>query len=168
MHKIITQKTTIKHSPSDNFEKGHLFENFIVTLFNKNKYRLTVWRSDKKASNGVFPESNSYPDLEFRTIGRGSYSFAVECKWRAGFYNGQIFWATTEQQFTYSKYSRENRIPVFVAIGVGGTPDNPEKLFVTPLQNFKNFENVYENELIPYSRIPKKELTYNENQVTLF
>lgn len=168
MQKIIIKSSSNRPSKSDNLEKGHLFENFIVTLFNKNKYRLVVWRSDKRASNGVYPESNSYPDLEFRTAGRGSYRFAVECKWRAGFYNGQLFWANTEQQFMYQKYSSENNIPVFVAIGVGGSPDNPEKLFVTPLQNFKNFEHVYENELIPYSRVPRKELNFNEIQITLF
>lgn len=168
MYTINTKSSVTKPAQKENLEKGHQFEDFVVTLFNKNKYRLLVWRSDKRASNGVYPESNSYPDLEFRTNGRGSYRFAIECKWRANFFKGQVFWATLEQQKAYRDFERENNIPVFVAIGIGGAPDKPEKLYVTPLQCFKPFVKVYESELIPYSRAPKKELNFNKNQLTLF
>jgi hypothetical protein len=49
-----------------------------------------VWRSDKY-SNGRYAESNRYPDLELKQVNlHQEMDFAVECKWRKQFYNGQL------------------------------------------------------------------------------
>jgi hypothetical protein len=56
-------------------------------------------------------------------------------QWRNQFREGGIDWAKPFQIQTYINYQAQNRIPVFIAIGIGGRPKKPEKLFVTPLCN---------------------------------
>jgi len=151
----------------DSFEKGHLFEDYIVTLFNQRKFRLLEWRSDKTASNGVYPESCTYPDLEFAFLGRRKHKFAVECKWREKFSGRKIKWAYSKQIDNYLNYQRERNIQVFIAIGIGGEPSNPEKLFITPLDHISMYTEVFESHLIRYKRNPKQRFDDSE-QLSLF
>jgi len=163
---IIQPVAKINNAP-DNFAIGHAFEDYVVTLFNKRRFRLLEWRSDKKATNGVFPLSNSLPDLEFDTTGRKKYRFAIECKWRKNFYYGGIDWANGEQIFKYQEYQNQNRIQVYVAIGIGGVSSNPEKLFITPLDHICMYTRVFESHLFPYKKNTKQEYEYAE-QLDLF
>src|SRR6187399_3147752 len=93
---IITQAPKQSNEP-DSFEKGFLFEDYIVTLFNKRKFRLIEWRSDKMASNGVLALSCSWPDLVFASFGKKKNSFAIECKWRKNFFEGGLDWADSQK-----------------------------------------------------------------------
>ena len=162
---IATTQQVYQH---DSFEKGHAFENYIVTLFNVQKFQLLEWRSDKRASNGAFPLSSSNPDLEFAYLGRRKHRFAVECKWREKFIDGKIRWASDYKICLYEDYQNQKRIPVFIAIGIGGRPDKPEKLFVTPLHNISNYTEVYESHLIPYLRKRRNNFFYDTIQLQLF
>lgn len=122
-------------------EKGDAFENYVVSKFDRKFFRLKDMRSDK-GSNGFYPESNKYPDLvlEYKP---STFSFAVECKWRADWWkrgDGEesIDWAGGDKKIqNYNEYAEKNNIPVFVVIGLGGEPDKPEKLFVAPLNALK-------------------------------
>jgi hypothetical protein len=154
-------------SQVDYYATGHLFEDFIVTLFNKRSFRLLEWRSDKKASNGAFPLSCTYPDLEFHSLGRYRRRFAIECKWRKKYYRGGIEWATKEQISIYLNYQKECNIPVFVAIGIGGTPKNPERLFITPLDHVSMYTRLYESHLTPFKRSPEQHFD-DTSQLELF
>jgi hypothetical protein len=167
MNTITAQRATAQAKQPDSFEKGHAFENFIVTLFNKKKFHLLDWRSDKTALNGVFPLSSSHPDLEFACTGRKGHRFAVECKWRKEFKDGRIHWASGYQIGNYEGFQNQNRIPVLVAIGIGGEPSNPEKLFVTPLDHICKYPEVYESHLIPYKRNPEQSID-DTGQLKLF
>jgi hypothetical protein len=148
--------------------KGHEFEDYIITLFNERKFKLLEWRSDKTASNGVYPESCTYPDLEFAFQGKQKHRFAVECKWREEFKEGKIKWSYQQQIETYLNYQKERNIPVFIAIGVGGFPNSPEKLFVTPLHDIKDKTRVSESDLLNYGRNPRHRFFYNTFQLKLF
>ena len=101
-------------------------------------------------------------------FGRGKYRFAIECKWRKKFNNGKITWASNRQICSYEDFENQERIPVFVAIGIGGEPDNHVKLFITPLRNICNSGEVYEQNLIPYSRKPTHKFYYDTIQLKLF
>ena len=136
----------------DSFEKGLMFEDYIVTLFNRRKFRLIEWRSDKEATNGVRPLSCSWPDLVFASIGRKKLYFAVECKWRKQFFEGGTDWADRSKIDAYLEYQREWNMRVYVAIGVGGLPSNPQQLFITPLDHISSFPFVYRSRLIPFKR----------------
>ena len=157
-----------KEEEISGFDKGHLFEDFIVTLFNRKKFSLLEWRSDKRASNGVYPLSCSFPDLEF-IYSRGKYKhhFAVECKWRKQFFHGKIAWADKRQIEIYNGFQYQNAISVYVAIGVGGTPANPQELFISPLDHIKMYPEVFKSHLIPYAMDPLQKFETSE-QLPLF
>lgn len=167
MQTVLTEPNS-KNDNVSNFEKGRVFEDFIVTLFNRRKFRLLEWRSDKKATNGAYPESCSYPDLEFR-YSRGRYQerFAVECKWRKNFFDNKLKWASEKQINTYCDYQSQNAITVYVAIGIGGTPSNPGLLFITPLNHIKMYPTVFRSHLIPYQKNPLQRFEDNR-QLQLF
>jgi hypothetical protein len=128
-------------------QKGEMFEHYVVHKFDPRYFKLRAMRSEKVA-DGVYPESNSYPDvtLEYKPA---KQSFAVECKWRQAWQarsnqNQFINWAggTTKLQGlqkmkNYYHYATTYNLPVFVVIGIGGSPDLPEELYVVPLQSLK-------------------------------
>lgn len=130
--------------------KGHAFEEFIATKVSKNRgYKLKEWRGDKYA-NGIYAESNLYPDLEFEyTTGINEYRFAIECKWRSNYYEGRLELFKESQLKNYWRYSAERRIKVFVAIGVGTENNQPRELYVIPLSKIHNIF-IYKSELSNY------------------
>jgi hypothetical protein len=153
----------------DNYEKGRLFEGSIKRLFNERNFRLDKWHESRRIVDHYIPVSFTYPDLELVFfIGRKQYRFAVECKWRQTFWNGKIDWAEPHQIDAYEYFQRQQRIPVFIAIGIGGSPSRPEKLFVTPLSHISHTTEVYESDLILYKRKPQHRLFYDAIQPKLF
>ena len=163
-----TEKIQYKTQQELQKDKGYQFEQFIVGLFNKEWFQVVEWRSDKRAHNGMFAENSKYPDMEveFRQD-FDRYAFAVECKWRKSFYNGEVRWAEPYQIDNYWDFQEERDIPVFVAIGIGGTPDNPEQLYVAPLAAVANYPNLFEGYLQKFRRYPKSKFFYNTEEITL-
>ena len=123
-------KTVKAHQVSEN--KGHDFENYVVERFNP-PFNLLEWRGDKY-HEGHYAKSNMLPDLEvvletkYRKI-----IFAVECKWRSEFYNGNVEWCKDYQLKNYRDYEHERNNPVFVLLGIGGEPCNPTRVYIIPL-----------------------------------
>jgi hypothetical protein len=152
-------------------KKGDDFENYIVTLFNPKaeRFLLKEWRSDKIADNGIYALSSHNPDLEFQYIdGYRSHSFAVECKWRSKFQHREIDWAKPYQIQNYISYQEKNKIPVFIAIGVGGKPSQPEQLFVAPLNEISMYPTLFESYLKKFKRSPAHSFYYNPQQRMLY
>lgn len=130
---IENQVTEIPNQEDASEKKGLEFTKAIIAKFDKKYFKLKEWRGDKY-EDGVYPEANKYPDLEFEFALRESKSlFAVECKWRRNYYKNGIEWAKEYQFKNYKKFRTEKNIPVFVAIGVGGTPEKPEDVYIVPL-----------------------------------
>lgn len=167
MNRTITHPVAKESQGVDSYEKGKIFEDYIVTLFNQKKFRLLEWRSDKKATNGVIPVRSLYPDLEFLYLGKKSFHFAIECKWRKQFYEGLVHWADNYKIDNYRNFQYQQNITVLIAIGIGGSPSSPEKLFVTPLNHICMYTNVFESHLMPYKRNPKNKIDDTE-QLKLF
>jgi hypothetical protein len=152
-------------------KKGDDFENYIVTLFNPKaeRFLLKEWRSDKIADNGIYALSSHNPDLEFQySDGSRSYPFAVECKWRSKFMHREIDWAKPYQIQNYISYQEKNKIPVFIAIGVGGKPSQPEQLFVAPLNEICMYPTLFESYLKKFKRSPTHSFYYNPQQKMLY
>ena len=125
----------------ESYEKGVAFEEFIVSRFSKKYFSLKEWRGDK-SSNGVYAQSNTYPDMEYTFKLHGeTYNFAVECKWRAKYNKeNKVEWSYEEQLARYRQFAKDKNIPVFIVIGIGGTPSDPANVFVVPLASIKNVE----------------------------
>lgn len=154
-------KSFEKASQNNYHDIGVDFEKYVVSLFNKDYFRIKNWTGDKIADNGNYAESNKNPDIEFYfQYDSRKYPFAVECKWRQRFVNGEITWAKNYQIDNYNYYSRHNHIPVFVCIGVGGTPKEPDRMFIVPLKEAV-YTNLWETSLRKYERNPKHRFSYN-------
>ncbi|MEW5947835.1 MAG: hypothetical protein AB1711_00270 [Thermodesulfobacteriota bacterium] len=101
--------------------------------FNPKYHKVKEWRGDKFA-NGIYAESTKYPDIEIEICLKDTKKiFAVECKWRSSYFKNGIQWARKEQICNYKRYAEEKNIPVFIVIGVGRHPEDPEDVFVIPL-----------------------------------
>jgi len=114
--------------------KGREFEDYVLGLFNLQENGTLVlqeWQGDKSLGM-IQPENNAYPDFVFRY---GQETFAVECKWRE-----KLCADLSKDLFpqriikSYTTFSEERNIPVTIALGVGGEPCNPEKLYIIPLE----------------------------------
>ncbi len=162
-----TATTTVQTPPKETVattketaeEKGREFTKLIISKFDKKYFKLKEWRSDKY-ENGVYPEANKYPDLEFEFTLRDTKSvFAIECKWRKNYYKNGVEWAKEYQLKNYNNFAKERNIPVFVAIGVGGTPENPDEVFIVPLGEIKdNF--ISQSDLKKYSKADFKDKNF--------
>lgn len=162
--KVSTTPTT----EFDSYEKGMLFEQFVRQLFNEQNFNLTKWRKAEKLEDKILLDDCVNPDLELIFSRHKSHPFAVECKWRKAFISGQINWATRNQISSYKNFENRRRMPVFIAIGIGGEPSMPERLYVTPLCNIEMQTEVYESDLIPYKRKPTRKFFYDTVQLKLF
>jgi uncharacterized RDD family membrane protein YckC/uncharacterized protein YutD len=142
------EQGAIEHSPIDSdarFEEGKQFERYVAHLF-KNYYTIEDWTQDNSDKiKGFFVESNMNPDLTIR-YNPTQERFAVECKWRSSsFYsalkNEKVIQVAQESQLSrYQKFSENKGIPVFIVLGVGGTPDNPLEVYCIPLNKISSIE----------------------------
>ena len=124
-----------------NKQKGNDFEDYIIQLLAKQNDVKFVGKVSDYHKNGVSALENFEPDLKFK---HQNTLFAVECKWRNSFKNDQIYWAENRQIENYKNYQKNKKEKVFVAIGIGGNPSLPEKLYLVPLAMLK-LEYVYQN-----------------------
>ncbi|EJF09218.1 hypothetical protein [Pontibacter sp. BAB1700] len=117
-----------------NKRSGDDFEKYVVQKFDRGFFKIKEWAGDKYV-NGRYAQTTQHPDLllEFQMKGQ-TFEFAVECKWKSNFYKRGIEFATPEQFKRYQSFQSEKNIPVFIAIGVKGTGNDPEELFIVPLK----------------------------------
>jgi hypothetical protein len=148
--------------------KGHAFEEYIAKKVSKYRgYKLKEWRGDKYA-DGIYAESNLYPDLEFElTQGSKEFRFAIECKWRNNFYDGKLELFKESQLKNYWRYSAEKKIKVFVAIGVGSINNHPKELYIIPLSKIHS-THVYKGELHHYRFEVFEEIKYDPISQEIF
>jgi hypothetical protein len=117
------------------------------------------WTSDKEAK-GKFVESNKNPDLIMQlNLHEKQYPFAVECKYRQNYYNGEIDISYPDQLKRYKKFEKEKGMPVFMAIGVENNPKSPESLFIIPIRNLHQ-TSLNRKELSQYYKNPDSKFFY--------
>jgi len=119
-----------------NERKGASFERFIVLKFDPAYFHFVDWKGDKQVA-GIYPSSNRYPDLEYIFKHKGfERPFAIECKFRTSLPNGKL--ELEERQLNnYRDFQNKRKIPVYVALGVGGRPESPQALYLIPLDQIK-------------------------------
>jgi hypothetical protein len=146
---------------NDNYEKGLTFEKYVFDLFNPTYYSIEEWTrdvSDKRAGRTV--ESDKNPDLLIRYKPKAE-RFAVECKFRSNYVSSQkinknvIAWSYPEQIQRYQEFSKKKGIPVFVVIGMKGSPDNPEYMYCIPLEE-ASYPEIFPSVFGKYRRQPGK------------
>lgn len=119
----------------ETFVKGDEFESYVRNyLFPKNKYDLLQKTHDYSSNRNDFIDNTKEPDFKFRSIRIGK-EFFVEAKFRSDFYRGAIEWCKPYQFKRYRDIDK--KIPVYIVIGIGNSPQTPEHIFFAPLKNLK-------------------------------
>lgn len=130
---------------NDEVLKGREFEDFVVAFFDlphNKKLTLKEWRGDKTLP-GVYPENNSGPDLVLEYDGN---PFAIECKWRRHMSkDNEKELLPPDRQTVFQQYSQEHSIPVFLLLGIGGLPSDPDSLHFVPLSKIISIESLLRN-----------------------
>ena len=136
---------------NDEVLKGREFEDYVINLFdlpNNKKLTLKEWRGDKSLP-GVYPESNSAPDFVFEYAGK---PFAVECKWRSHLSKDiEKELLPPERMASFHQFSTERRMVVYLLLGIGGLPNDPDSLYFTRL------DKEFSIEILLNSYIPSKD-----------
>ncbi len=131
----IDKGTIQKPQKPDSYEAGEKFEKFVRERFDKGKFSI-VKKTIPVDPNvyGPFIENNLDPDFIMR-YKPNLEKFAVEAKFRSSYGNQQwVRWSYPAQFARYKQFEKEEKIPVYIVIGYGGLPENPEKVFLVPLK----------------------------------
>ncbi len=126
---------------NDEVLKGREFEDYVVALFdlpNNKSITLKEWRGDKTIP-GVYPENNSGPDLVFEYDG---HPFAIECKWRNHLpkdIENEIL--PSNRRIFFQQYARDRAMPVYLLLGVGGVPSDPDSLYLLSLTDIPSLDS---------------------------
>lgn len=143
-----------------NHVKGFAFEKYVANLFDPGYFIINDWTRDSFDILQRPVESDQNPDLTMR-YNPTKELFSVECKFRSSAYNDKVNWARDDQIKNYLSYAAKNRIPTYVVIGLGGSPDNPNKMFCVPIEDAK-YPELFLSMLRNYERSPS-EMFYWKN-----
>lgn len=127
-----------KNSEPTTKEVGDDFEDFVVNLLADYRLSLIDRTQDAMSSAGVVAESCKNPDLHVKQKHKNSeIDYYIECKYRSNWYNNAIHFEDWQIE-RYKKFQRNNHRKVIIALGVGGTPKNPEIFRLVPLDSIHN------------------------------
>jgi len=135
------------------FKKGEAFEEYLRDrIFPEELYTLFHQTHGYEQNDKRFVESSLLPDLGFYPV-RTKKKFYVEAKYRSSFVGDKLEWAKDYQLKRYREIDRDT--PVFIAIGLGGEPKHPDKLFLIPVSHIK-YTGLFGSFLKPYELSGKK------------
>ncbi len=143
---------------------GRTFESYTLSLFGPKDWIIVTKTGDFAEKLGRKVESDSNPDLimKHRTTNK---VIAFECKYRSAFKKlnrGEgVVWAQEYQIKNYKVYQEKTHTPVFVVIGVGGKPTNPQHLYLPPLYALK-YSLAFKEYLEGFEREAKSKFTLEE------
>ena len=123
------------------FKKGELFESFVENeLFKPSEYDL-IHRTNSQSQNETrYAEDTLKPDFKFRCR-KTQQEFYVEAKFRSKFnINDKIEVITYGQIERFKELQNRENIPIYIAVGYGGTPNNPNYVSLIPLNNLDYLE----------------------------
>lgn len=131
----------------DSFVKGDEFESYIRDrIFTKDKYVLLQKTHDYTSNRNDYIESSKEPDFKFKSI-NGGIEFFVEAKYRSYFIDGAIEWCKPFQLRRYQDI--DSRTPVYILIGVGNEPRDPEHIFFASLKDVK-YTKLFRSYILKY------------------
>ena len=143
---------------NDEVLKGRQFEDYVVDFFdlpNNKKLKLKEWRGDKTLP-GVYPEGNSGPDLVFEYDG---HPFAIECKWRNHMPKDiEKELMSADRHSFFKQYAEEHAMPVYLLLGIGGLPSEPDNLYLTLLSETLSIDSISRNNINTVNDILKQVL----------
>jgi len=143
------------------------FENFVNGLFKAESFKTKALKREISHGTKNVSGYQSYPDLLVRfTENEKSIMFAVKCKWSPKLLPSQS-WKSPGKIQKLLLFEVETQMSMFVVLGFGGTPSNPEQIFLAPLKKLENCM-VKISYLLNFKRLtPEKEFIFDPNRMTL-
>lgn len=136
------------------YKMGVDFEGYVQNLFSQEEWTIARTAGDLSRKLGRKVEQDSEPDFVMRHKGKNRL-FAIECKFRSNLWKGKeeygILWAPKYKIRNYNRFWEKEKIPVFVVIGLSGTPSAPQHLFLIPLPYLPH-QFISENRLKKFER----------------
>lgn len=117
-------------------QKGDDFEKYVVDLFDEKYFSIVQWTTDMARKHTRFVESDCGPDLILRYRPTNEI-FCVECKFRSKLFKGNLQWSAPKQLGRYRVFAKDNKVPFYVVIGLGGKARKPKRMFCIPLKEAK-------------------------------
>jgi len=140
----------------ETFIKGEEFEFFLRRkIYTQDKYELVMRTHSYNDNKGDYIEFTKYPDFLFREVATGA-EFFVEAKYREKLFKEKVEWCNNHQFLRYKEI--HNNRKVIIAIGLGGRPRHPKRLFIIPLEHIQ-YSALYPSRMLPFEQtIPSKSL----------
>ncbi len=159
------KKNREKNKKKINYLKGYDFEKYVISLLDEKDWNIENLTRDISEEVGRHVKSDSDPDVTVKNLNTGKI-LSIECKYRSKFYIDRnkpgILWAKSYQIKQYNNFQQKNGHPVYVVIGVGGSPSKPENIFLIPLYRLKypfaNEDYLKKFEIIP----PDKKFIFSD------
>ncbi len=152
-----------------NYQTGIRFEKYLQSLFPQDAWVIEDRTKDLSKKLRRFVESDTYPDFTFRHIRTGK-RVAIECKYHTDFYTGkygdQGVWWRRDQGERYRAYGVRQELPVYVALGIGGGPLKPERLFLCPLDILNTTPHGFVTETILTKFEKKPDIQFTPQSLT--
>ena len=141
---------------NDELLKGREFEDYVLELLdipNNKKLTLKEWRGDKSLP-GIYPENNSAPDFVFEYDGK---PFAVECKWRNHMPKDiEKELLPADRMAFFRQFSTDRQMPVYLLLGVGGLPNDPDCLYFACIDKDFSLETLTEDIILSKESLSAK------------
>ncbi len=116
---------------------GNEFEDHVISMFDPEAFRLVHRTPTHEGTGGDFVGPMALPDLRFLHEPTGE-GFWVEAKFRSGTGpKGEVEWCTPKQLSEYKRTRASTGEKVYVALGVGGTPSGPRRVFLVDLDGVR-------------------------------
>ena len=123
----------------ESFKKGEAFQDYIRKhLFTKDKFDMLHKTHAYAINKKDFAiEDSIEPDFKFRVKKTGK-AFWVEAKYRSTYYKGDMVDCCKPPQLTrYKEKEIDEKLPVYITLGLGGEPDSPDQVFLIPVEDIK-------------------------------
>lgn len=131
-------------------QKGNDFEAYMADIMKLNGIRINQWNQGLITDSGAFADNIYNPDfLGSHQVGDRNLKYWIECKYRSKIPEMGFF--LDEKQVTrYKVHQGKTKLKVFIAIGTGGIPGNPDRLYILPLNSYFCFDKWPERYLRPF------------------
>jgi hypothetical protein len=143
--------------------KGTRFERYVENLFNPDIFATVEKTHRFKKDNERYVESDMNPDFVFRHKPSNSL-FAVEAKYRSSLYKEKLHWCDERQFERYKQFAIDRKMPVYIVIGFAGVDDDPQRMFLIPLEEAK-YPALFPSIFNKYSRNPKDNFFWKNGEL---
>jgi hypothetical protein len=144
--------------------KGKRFEKFVIEKFDPKYFSIVEQTHSWQTNQNRFVESSLNPDYILRYIPTNEV-FAVECKYRSRLNpEGMLDYCKQYQFDRYRRFMESQKIPTYIVVGLGGSDDDPDDLFVLPLKDLK-YPALYPSIFKEYSKNPQNNFFWKNGKL---